>query len=800
MLFTYVTMKLPSFLKRRTDMVKKLLSLTLSVLMVISMVSVFCLPAFAAAEFSTSYNGTVISRNALLVTGFAYGKNKNDEIVEEWDGVKYTFRAKVNAFLTVADAFDYAKAQNIKDPDIIVTSVMEGSDLKVSAPAKIYAPNYKTAPFNEDKTKNAATGTGANWTENANYNDSELKVRNIVISPDVTDGTVCVAGFTFTGSILDNERLKSAKATTLIFENLKKNGNDYYASNIIMSTNKNTGMTSPTQKDVLTVKNLYIKKTSTQGLISSCVPAYTTFDGLWVDALASGLGKSSSIIMQSSDKAVFTIKNSNLRNFRRSDYKNNQYGLLVFEGRNGEDVYEGMSSAIVFDNNILHKMISQSGSDGTGHIIAWRANSYTDFTFTNNYFENDVNYLCYSQGYIDTSRFFYTSIYPYSNCEYLDCYGKVTVTGNTLNGCRLKFEITNNDMFVPFTLVVHSNFMIEDYTQYITEAEGQVPVVHENHIREGKTNAWLDFNRTTSTGKIGPYTFGDGVSVDRATKTLHYTINASDVYITKHWRGDGHEYSLNLRDIIKDNIGNTITFEGQSIDGSSAQIYAPAESYGKISGKLKISSSDGSVEEVWTLNIVVTGLDICTLYEDVKHGAWYETFVSDAYTLGIMNGTKTTAFEPNTSLSRAMTVTIIARMAGFDTNANKNTATKFKDVPVGKWYSGAVAWAVDKGITTGTTPTTFDPNANVTRQDTCVLLVRFAKTSNITLGADGSSFKFKDDSKIGSWAKEAVYLCQQSGIVSGNPDGTFEPKGTTTRAAASKIFSVFFKDHLIRED
>lgn len=183
-------------------------------------------------------------------------------------------------------------------------------------------------------------------------------------------------------------------------------------------------------------------------------------------------------------------------------------------------------------------------------------------------------------------------------------------------------------------------------------------------------------------------------------------------------------------------------------------------------------------------------------FTDVVQGSWYDECVNFVYSKGIMTGTSETTFAPNVAMTRAMTVTIIARMIGVDTDALKDTATKFTDVETGKWYTGAVAWAVSVGITTGTSDTTFSPTANVTREDLCVLLVRAASISGINLKSDVAKTVFPDDAKIGTWAKESVYICQQAGIINGTSDGTFDPKGVATRAAVAKIITVFYRDYL----
>lgn len=788
---------------------KRILSMMLCFVMAISLLSVVC---FAQTpDFSTSYNGEFIRKTALLVTSAAYGKNDGDVITQKWDGVEYNFTVGTNAFAKLSSAFSYAGFYDIEIPDIIITDWDEDTDLVISASANIYAPNYNTSPFKENKVRSASIGDGANWTENPVYMENQLTVRDIRIPSTATGAEIKVAGFTFRGSIKDNWRVKESMPTNLTFENIMKD-DEYSTDPVISNDNFNTKLDNPQQCDSITFNNFYIKNAKDQPLIDSNLCAYTTFDGLWVDAKTAGIDGYSISLRQGADDAEFVIRNSNLRNFRRSVLALNQNGLLVFEGRNKEDVKDGMYSAIVFENNILHGFIGRTGGDGTAHIIAWDANSYTDFLFRNNYYDFVFNDAAMKYEYLDTTRFFYTTVESGSGCQYLDCFGLATIVDNTFNGCRLKFEITNNKVIVPYTLNVYGNFMIEDRIPDIQDAVGGIPEVHVMHKRTPTTFSYLDFARTKRSNEIHPYALNEGATVDTELRTIYYNVDAGagTVATIPSVYGMGYDYRINLKNLVKENkYGNkfmcSITDSGSyatyeyNIETEDVEVFDREERAKEFELFLDVRSPDSTVSERWVLKLNVSGysVDSCKLFKDVKHGSWYEKYVNTAYSYNIMLGTNAgDTFEPNTTLSRAMTVTIIARLAGADTDSLKNQNTKFHDVPAGKWYTGAVAWAVNAGVTSGTSETTFNPNADVTREDTCVFLVRYANFAGITLKTTGSDAIFPDDSAIGSWAKTSVYACRKAGIVSGTSDGTFDPKGNTTRSAAAKMFSVFYEDYV----
>lgn len=99
-------------------------------------------------------------------------------------------------------------------------------------------------------------------------------------------------------------------------------------------------------------------------------------------------------------------------------------------------------------------------------------------------------------------------------------------------------------------------------------------------------------------------------------------------------------------------------------------------------------------------------------FTDVKSGEYYYDAVQWAVEKGIAKGMTNTTFEPNTTCTRAQTVTFLWRAAGAPKTSGTN---KFSDVKSGTYYYDAVLWAVEKGITTGTTDTTFSPNELCTR-------------------------------------------------------------------------------------
>lgn len=182
-------------------------------------------------------------------------------------------------------------------------------------------------------------------------------------------------------------------------------------------------------------------------------------------------------------------------------------------------------------------------------------------------------------------------------------------------------------------------------------------------------------------------------------------------------------------------------------------------------------------------------------FADVAQDAWYKEYVDYAAEHGIFNGTSASTFSPDANITRAQFVQVLANLENVDTSDRKVTAG-FTDVPSGKWYTAAVKWASENGIVNGMGEGIFAPDNNITREQMCVMLINYTTFKGISLDKAEAKTVFADDREISSWAKAAVYTCQQADIVSGKGENIFDPKGTGTRAEAATIFTEFHRDYI----
>lgn len=167
------------------------------------------------------------------------------------------------------------------------------------------------------------------------------------------------------------------------------------------------------------------------------------------------------------------------------------------------------------------------------------------------------------------------------------------------------------------------------------------------------------------------------------------------------------------------------------------------------------------------------GAEAAPEFDDVKPGAFYFDAVQWAVKNGITNGTGKSTFSPNDVCSRYQIVMFLWRAAG---QPEAKAAVSFADVKPGDIFYEAVQWAVERGITKGTSSTSFSPFAPCTRGQIVTFLHRSAGSPTISGACDFS------DVSAGSFCHDAVIWASSEGITKGTSAGRFSPNEGCTRA------------------
>ena len=197
---------------------------------------------------------------------------------------------------------------------------------------------------------------------------------------------------------------------------------------------------------------------------------------------------------------------------------------------------------------------------------------------------------------------------------------------------------------------------------------------------------------------------------------------------------------------------------------------------GKSIGAVK-SYTFENVSRTHTIEVIfmkANGNPQTGVFVDVATGSYYEDAVDWAVENGITKGTDDTHFSPDGICTRAQAVTFLWRTAG---SPEPETHTMpFTDVPAGSYYYDAVLWAVENGITKGTSDTTFSPNMTCSRAQIVAFLWRSEKSP-----AAGAANPFADVKSTAYYA-DAVLWAVKENITRGTTNTTFSPDADCTRA------------------
>lgn len=183
-------------------------------------------------------------------------------------------------------------------------------------------------------------------------------------------------------------------------------------------------------------------------------------------------------------------------------------------------------------------------------------------------------------------------------------------------------------------------------------------------------------------------------------------------------------------------------------------------------------------------------------FTDVVAGTWYYGAAAYAYNNGLFAGMTPTTFAPNATMTRAMLVSVLWRLAGAPAPKAPNT---FVDVPDGAWYTDAVTWAAENGVVSGIGGSRFDPSGFVTREQTAEILYNYAHSKGYDVSARADLTAFPDAGSVSGWAEEALAWANAAGLINGTVrDGQtiLDPQGSASRAQVAMIL-MNYVEHVV---
>ena len=342
-------------------------------------------------------------------------------------------------------------------------------------------------------------------------------------------------------------------------------------------------------------------------------------------------------------------------------------------------------------------------------------------------------------------------------------------------------SITITDMAAEYGITVTSGKATVEGNPATTAAEGKTVTITANAAPSGKKfDKWVVDSGTITLGNA-------------ASKTTTFTMPASEVSVRATYRNASSggssvsTYAITVKDAKNGDVsanrksaskGTTITLTVTPDKGYVLDTITVLDSKNQT---VKLTPKDGK----FTFPMPASAVTVKAAFKaeapvidhpftDVPEGSYYEDAVIWAVDKGITGGTSATTFSPNGICTRAQAVTFLWRAAG--SPEPKTSTMPFTDVKAGSYYYDAVLWAVEQGITAGTSATTFAPDLNCSRAQIVTFLYRAAGSPAVS-----GSPAFSDVASDAYYAK-AVKWAQANGITSGIGGGLFGSNDNCTRA------------------
>ena len=393
-------------------------------------------------------------------------------------------------------------------------------------------------------------------------------------------------------------------------------------------------------------------------------------------------------------------------------------------------------------------------------------NIYVDFTADNGQSNGQTVIVEIGKADYDMSGVsFEDATYPYDGKEKtLEITGQlpegVTVSyeNNTLTNAgsvkaTAEFTVADTEHYNEIDEVLYADLTIEKAIPEITISADKATLTGSGTVtltvekpEDGKVTVTCDKENVTVTDN-GSVTVSNG-STAKKGDTVTITVKPDA----------GYEID---KVTVTDSKGNTITVTDKG-DGKFSFVMPDS----KVDVKVTFVKSEVKPDQPSKSGFV-----------DVPENSWYADAADFVAQRGLMSGVGENFFGGSQNTTRAMLMTILARMDGQDVTGGAT------------WYEKAMNWAKQTGVSDGTMP-----EVNITREQLATMLYSYAKLKGMDPIPNGMALsKFSDADSISTWASEAVSWAAYSGIISGRSNGTVDPQAGATRAEMAVMLQQFVK-------
>ena len=358
-----------------------------------------------------------------------------------------------------------------------------------------------------------------------------------------------------------------------------------------------------------------------------------------------------------------------------------------------------------------------------------------------------------------------------------------TISGGTFNG-----ELTNHGTIADSAYVTVT-FDLKDGSDAAAQkvVKGQKVAEPNDVAKEGYTLAWCADEDCTQT-----YDFDTPVTAD-VTLYAKWTANSSggssggggsrnNSYAVSTPKADNGSVTVNNGSTAKK--GDTVTITVKPDEGYEIDKVTVTDSKGntinvtdKGDGKFSFVMPDSKVDVKATFvkSEVKPDQPSKTGFVDVPENSWYADAADFVAQRGLMSGVGENLFGGNQNTTRAMLMTILARMDGQDVTGGAT------------WYEKAMNWAKQTGVSDGTMP-----EVNITREQLATMLYSYAKLKGLDTTQGGMAVReFNDYDSISSWAGQSMTWAVNAGILSDRGNNTLAPTAEATRAEMAVMLQQF---------